>query len=216
MRGLLLDSKFMTILNRIGELVILNICYLVCCIPIVTVGAAITGLYTVCFRFGTARERGALGSFFRAFLANLKQGILLWLIGLAVGLFSAYFALLFFTMGGVIHYAFIPFLVLLALCLVVFSYAFPLLSQFENTVAQTLKNAAILSLGYLPRSICIAAVNLLPVILLLFYPMLFLRIGILWFFLYFSAAAYLNTFLQRKVFTPYWPKEDGKEAEENA
>ena len=147
MRGLLLDSKFMTILNRIGELVILNICYLVCCIPIVTVGAAITGLYTVCFRFGTARERGALGSFFRAFLANLKQGILLWLIGLAVGLFSAYFALLFFTMGGVIHYAFIPFLVLLALCLVVFSYAFPLLSQFENTVAQTLKNAAILSLG---------------------------------------------------------------------
>lgn len=203
-----LDSKFMTILTRIGELVILNMCYLVCCIPIVTVGAATTALYTVCFRFGTTREQRALGSFFRAFRANLKQGIALWLIALAIGIFSAYFALLFYTMSGTIHYAFIPFLVLLVLCLVIFSYAFPVLSQFDNTVRQTLTNAAILSLGYLPRSLCIAVVNSLPVLLLLFYPMLFLRIGIFWFFAYFSAAAYLNTFLLRAVFAPYRPKED--------
>lgn len=211
MRGLLWDSKFMSILTRIGELVILNICYLVCCVPIVTIGAATAGLYTVCFRFGTTRERHILSGFFRAFRDNLKQGIVLWLLELLVCVFSCYFALLFFSMGGGIHFAFIPFLVLLALCLVVFGYVFPLLSQFENTAFQTLKNAAILSLGYLPRSLCVAAVNLLPLILLLFYPMLFLRIGILWFFLFFSAAAYLNTFLLRKVFTPFWPKEDPEE-----
>lgn len=213
MRGLTLDSKFMTILNRVGELVILNLCYLLCCVPVVTAGAATAALYTVCFRFGTDRERGALGSFFRAFRANLRQGIPLGLITLAAVLFSAYFALVFYTRGGALHYAFIPFLVLLALCLMVSGYAFPLQSQFDNTVRQTLKNAALLGLGYLPRSVCVVAVNLLPVLLLLFNPMLFLRIGILWFFLYFSAAAYLNTFLLRRVFEPYWPKEDGEEAE---
>lgn len=212
MRGLLWDSKFMNIMNRIGELVILNICYLLCCVPIFTIGAATSGLYTACFRFGTVRERSAVGCFFRAFRSNLRQGTVLWLLALLTMVFSGYFALVFYTMGGSIHYAFIPFLALLALCLMIFSYVFPLLSQFDNTVLQTLKNAVILSLGYLPRSLCVAAVNILPLVLLLFYPMLFLRIGIIWFFLYFSAAAYLNTYLLRKVFAPYLPKEDDEEA----
>lgn len=208
MFNLLADSKLMRLTNRVGELVLLNICYLLCCIPVVTIGAAASALYTVCFRFGTPQERNAVTSFFQAFRSSLKPGILLWLIALPVYLFSSYCALLFYTMDGSIHYAFITFLILLALCLTVFSYVFPLLSQFENTVPQTLKNAVILSLGYLPRSICIAAINAAPALLLFFNTVLFLQLGVFFIFLYFSAAAYANTFLLRKVFAPFMSKEE--------
>lgn len=206
------DSKFMRLLNRLGELVLLNLCYLLCCIPIFTIGAATTALYTVCFRFGTPREGKVVGSFFRAFWSNLGKGTVLWLLFLAAGLVCGYCALAFFATAGGIHYAFIPFLVLLVVDLMACGYAFPLLSQFENTVLQTLRNAAILSLGYLPRSLCIAVLNVAPVVVMLFFPVEFMRAGPLWFFLYFSAAAYLNVFLLRKVFTPYWPKEEDEEA----
>ena len=37
------DSKLMQILNFIGDLIILNVLYLVCCLPVVTIGAAQIG-----------------------------------------------------------------------------------------------------------------------------------------------------------------------------
>ena len=44
------DSKFMRAMSRLGDLLLLNLVFLLCCLPLVTVGAAQTALYTVCFR----------------------------------------------------------------------------------------------------------------------------------------------------------------------
>ena len=51
-----LDSKFMQVMSRVADLIILNVIYLVTCLPVVTIGAAGTAMYTVCFRLGTDRE----------------------------------------------------------------------------------------------------------------------------------------------------------------
>ena len=48
-------------------------------VPGVTIGAAVTALYTVCFRFGTQRERGVLKSYFAAFRDNFRQSTAAWL-----------------------------------------------------------------------------------------------------------------------------------------
>lgn len=207
------QSTFMSLTTRLGELIILNLCYLLCCLPIVTIGPATAALYTVCFRFGTPKEKGVFGSFFRAFRDNFKQGLLPGLILLALTIFAVYFALVFYLRAGLIHYAFIPFLVLLAVILIVSALTFPLISLFENTTGTTLKNALLLGLGYLPRSLAAAVVNVLPLLMMLFFPDLFLRVGVIWFFLYFAAAAYLNTYILRPIFTPFLPKEE-EDAEE--
>ena len=205
------ESKLISLMMRLGELVLLNLCFLLCCLPVVTIGAASTALYTVCFRFGTEKEKGAVTSFFRAFGQNLKQGIVLWLVVILFCGACGYITLLFFSMPGAVHYAFIPSLVLLVVGLIIAGYAFPLLSLFDNTNLGTLKNALILGLSYLPRSLCVAALNILPVILLLVDTMLFLRVSIFGIFLYFSAAAYLNTLLLRKVFAQFMPEEKAEE-----
>lgn len=197
------DSKFMQAMARVYDLVILNLLFLLSCVPLITIGAASAALYTVCFRIGTDREQGIFRSYFQAFRENFRQGTILWLI--AVVFFGAGIVnvFLFYSMEGPLHYLFLLMTALVVLELLIYSYAFPLISQFHNKNLPTLKNALFLSLGYLPRSLVIAVVNVFPLALALVDPYLFLQTGFLWAFLYFSAAAYINALLLKKVFAPY-------------
>lgn len=197
------DSKLMQAMGRIGDLVILNLLFLVSCIPLFTIGAASAALYTVCFQMGTEKESGIFRVYARAFRENFKQGTVVFLL-LALFLLAGFFdTLLLSSLAGWLRYGCILTTLLLVLAVLMYSYAFPLLSQFSNGIRATLKNALFLSLGYLPRSLLIAVVNVFPLALALLDPYLFLQMGFLWVFLYFSAAAYLNSLLLKKVFARY-------------
>lgn len=202
------DSKFMMAMSRIGDLLLLNFFFLLTCVPIVTIGAATTALYTVVFRFGTEREQGLVKSYFIAFRDNFKQATCLWLLALLCGGSAGFNTLLFYAQSGGFHNLYILFAVLFVLVLFVAGYAFPLLSQFNSGNMQILKNALILSIAYFPRSILIVVINIFPWALLVLNFYLFLQAGFLWVMLYFSAAAYLNSVLLKKVFDPYMKTEE--------
>lgn len=205
------DSRFMRIMSRVADLILLNLCYLLTCLPVFTIGAACAALYAVCFRFGTEEEAGVMRSYFRAFREHFKRGTGLWLIVLLCGATALINAWVFYAMPGGVRYLSVLFAILFVLALLVSGYAFPLLSQFDDGVRSTLRNALILGLGYLPRSVLIAALNVFPFALMLLDFYLFLQAGFLWAALYFSLAAYVNTFLLRGVFAPYLAEEDNKE-----
>lgn len=197
------DSKLMQAMGRIGDLVILNLLFFISCLPLFTIGAASAALYTVCFQMGTEKESGIFRTYVHAFRENFKQGTVVFLI-LALFLLAGFFdTLLLSSLAGWLRYGCILTAILLVLAVLMYSYAFPLLSQFSNGIRGTLKNALFLSLGYLPRSLLIAAVNVFPMALALLDLYLFLQMGFLWVFLYFSAAAYLNSLLLKKVFARY-------------
>lgn len=197
------DYKLMQAMGRIGDLVILNLLFFISCLPLFTIGAASAALYTVCFQMGTEKESGIFRTYVHAFRENFKQGTVVFLI-LALFLLAGFFdTLLLSSLAGWLRYGCILTAILLVLAVLMYSYAFPLLSQFSNGIRGTLKNALFLSLGYLPRSLLIAAVNVFPMALALLDLYLFLQMGFLWIFLYFSAAAYLNSLLLKKVFARY-------------
>lgn len=202
------DSKFMIAMSRLGDLILLNFFFLLTCVPIFTIGAAATALYTVAFKFGTDREIGVISGYFRAFRANFKQSTQLWLILLLCLVCTAWDVVFFYQMPGPAHFLFLPFGALLLLLLLTVSYVFPLLSQFDSRNTQTLKNALIFALGYLPRSIAITALSIFPFFILWFDLMVFLEAGFLWVFLYFSAIAYFNSLILKKVFEPYRDTEE--------
>ena len=197
------DSRFMRYLNRFADLMILNLLFLLTSIPIFTIGASLTALYSVCFHLGTDREGSTFRDYFAAFKENFRQAtalfllLLLWLMGTGGA------AVIFCFMAGWMHYLFVPFAVLFIVVVLVASYVFPLLSRFESQNTITLKNAALLSLGYLPRSIIIGAINLFPFVLLAVDLLAFLKAGFAWLIIWFSAAAYCNCLLLKKVFAPY-------------
>lgn len=201
------DSKFMQAMSRVCDLLILNLIFLLSCIPVITIGAASTALYTVCFRFGTEREQGVVKSYFRAFRENFKQATVLWLILMLCGGTACWNAVFFYQMPSPLHYAFILFAGLFVLALLIAAYVFPLLSQFSNDSRSTLKNALILSIAYLPRSAVIAAILVFPFVLLFLDLYLFFQTGFIWVTFYFSAAAYINSLLLKKVFAPFLNEE---------
>lgn len=198
----------MQYLARLYDLCILNLLFLLTCLPIFTIGAASTALYTVCYRMDTDREEGIFRSYFQAFRENFRQSTSLWLILALFGVACIINMVLFSRLEGGLQLFWAFFAVLLMIDVMLYSYVFPLLSLFSNSTRDTLKNALLLSLGYLPRTIAAAVLNIFPwaILYLNFYS--FLRMGFLWVFLYFSAAAFGNSRLLKKVFAPYLRTEE--------
>lgn len=143
-------------LSRALDLMILNILWVVCSLPIITFGAATTAVYYVTFRLNEGKDEHIIRSFFKSFASNFRQSTIIWLILLAVGVVIAGdIRLAFFTdLMGSLRYVMMAFSVLLAVVwLAVLSWVFVLQSRFENPVKQTLKNACLLAILNIPTTV---------------------------------------------------------------
>jgi len=148
------ESRLHAVLTAIIDVVWAGLLWLVCSLPVFTVGAASTALYYVavkCIR----RERGELtASFFRSFRLNFRQGTALWLICLAYLLVGVADVCAFGRMGVapghplyyVSRFFFLPAALLLP-------WLFAVLSRFQNSVGGTLKFAVFLMLRNPGRSL---------------------------------------------------------------
>jgi len=208
-----LDSPVMVILSRVADLVILNLAWLVFCLPVVTIGASTTALYRVTLNMADDKGSSVLRDFWEAFRSNFKKSTLLFLILLVP--MAAVVLDLWILLGGALPASvFSSVLCILPAVVFVFatSYVYPLSAQFENTLVGTLKNAFFMSFAHLPVTLAVSVLNLLPVILFFFWPTGFWYSLIVWFLLGGALVAYTNTLLLRKVFRKYFPKE-GSSAE---
>ena len=80
MNFLHIESPLMKKLGIMADLLILNLVTLVCCLPIVTAGAAFTAMHYVLLKIVRGEEGYVVKTFFRAFKENLLQGTILWII----------------------------------------------------------------------------------------------------------------------------------------
>lgn len=195
------DSKIIQFFQTLGGLIVLNLCFVVCCIPIVTVGAACTAMYTVTLQEADDRSGSILSRFFRAFGANFGRATGLWLLLLLLGGTLGY-NYLFLTANPTLDEGVFRGL-LIALSIIytmICTYAFPLLSRFDNTVMGTLRNSLALAIGHLPKTVLMAFLNLLPALILVLSESLFLRLSIFLVMIYFAAAAQLNSLILIKIF----------------
>ena len=193
-----LDSPFMNFLNKLCDIMILNILVLVFSLPIFTIGAAVTAGYYMSFKMVKNEESYIVKGFWKAFKENFKQSTALWLIILAVcGVLFADYRIVLYS-GTLI----------IALGV---SFVFALQARFTNTVKHTLKNAFLMALSHLPSAILFVVSYAVPVVLLYFIPQIFpvivlLAIGLL---------IYLKSFLFLKIFKKYEDALDTKKDEES-
>ena len=109
--------------------------------------------------------------------------------------------MIFSDLGGMLgHSLFVLSVIILVNCMLVLGYAFPLISQFENTFGNTLKNSLFLGIANLPRTLIIAVIHCFPWMLMIVNFYAFIQLGFLWFALYFAAATYFNSRVLMKVF----------------
>lgn len=150
-----MDNPVMQALSTAADLLVLNLLALLCCLPVVTAGAAWTALHDVVQKIVLREESYPYRMFIDSFRANLKKGSLLGMIFLTAAclIILNYFAALA-TLPS--YYRFLPAAALLLL-LAIGNYAFALMARFENTLTGTLKNAVRLAIGCFPRTLGMVA-----------------------------------------------------------
>ena len=84
-----LDSPLMTFLSKMADLMILNLLTLLCCLPIITAGDAMTALYYMTIKMVKNEECYIVKGYFKSFKENFKQATIIWLIALVVGIIFA-------------------------------------------------------------------------------------------------------------------------------
>ena len=207
-------------MSLLVDLIGVNLVFLLCCIPVITIGPALSALYTITLRLVRNNLAKPVNEFWLAFRQNTKRGILLELIAVGVGGLLIYNTWL--TIQLVAGMKTVFYTVLLALCLICISvyvavlmYLFPLQAQFSNSIKGTLQTAFLMSIRYLPKTFCITAIPVFVGWLCMRNAAVFTVVAVLLFLVGFVLIAYLQSHLLVPVFNTYISQISETEETEN-
>lgn len=202
------QSSIFQFLGSLFDFVLLNLIFLITCIPVITIGPALSALYSVTLQEARGEHGYMLKPYLLALKENFRKGLVLFLLYLIAGavlLFNLTFWLHFNTLMGNIA------LLIVTLCTVLyvlsFLYVFALNARFENPVKQTIKNSVLLALSNPKQSLFLFLI--LAIALGLTYIAPIFRVFLVIFG--FAFLAYCSSFPLTKVFQTYEPEEDEEE-----
>ena len=207
MGGILkLDSPFMNFLGKVADLMILNIYMVICCIPIITAGASITAMYTVLLKMVRKEEPVITKSFFSAFKENFAQSTILWMIVLLFGIFLGFDFYMFQRDADLAIFPKALRIAVMAITIImaaVVLYIFPLQSRFKNNVKKTIRNAFLLSISQLPKTI---AIMVMYVLFVLVYLCTWQKILPAILLLGVTVPCFFSAFIYNSIFKRFEPK----------
>lgn len=173
------DGPVYRFFARMWDMIKLNFLWLLCSLPVVTIGASTVAAYTVTLKMLNDQE-GYIGKeFFKAFRGNLKNGIPLGLVTLV----AAYAVYLDFQIFHAVKEP--PLIILIMGIIAVFVfllgliYAFPLSARYENTLVCTLKNSWEISLRYFGRTVLLFVVLAVELVLFFFTEWMFVLFALI-------------------------------------
>lgn len=200
----LMENPIVQGIGRVADFIMLNVLWILCCVPIITIGASTTALYTVMLKLVKNEEGYIVKGFLKAFKENFKQSTALELILLlpSIILFVDFSAVR--LMPEKLRLAMWVFLIVMG-CLLICTgiYAFALQARFVNTVKNTLKNALILVFAKLPFTVLLFLLVVGPVVLT-FWNGQTLMIGfMIWLFGGVALVVWVQSMILRHIFKKF-------------
>lgn len=195
------DSPLMITMAQITDCIFLSLLWILCCFPVITLGASSAALYDSVYRAYRQGEKNSWGRFLKVFRSNFKASFLPTL------LFILLFALLVRAMVSAWNaavYAQISWILFAALALVavlalgILGLIFPVFSRFENSFPGLLKNTLFLAMANLPRTLVLGMIYALSIGLCLrfVFPLFFLP----------ALMSLISTLLIEPMFRPFMPE----------
>ena len=199
------DGWFARIFGTIGDIIVVNILFIICSIPIFTMGASMSAMYyTLLKKQRTGETGGIIKLFFRGFKDNFKKSTIAWLLFLLIAfVFSLDFNL--FGKGGpqenkLMYYTSVIFFILICFIAI---YLFPVISAFENFLKNLIIQSIYMAAKNFIFTILIMILYTLPAYFLLASPQVFM-VGIFILIVCgFGLIAYVSSFMFIKAFSPY-------------
>ena len=183
-------SLFDRIFGFLGQLIALNLLWIVCSLPIITAGASTTALFYCTLKLHKDGDIRVLHDFFKSFKQNFRQSTLIWILMVAAGIFIYMEKEALATMPGsmsqifnyVIFAVYIP-LVAVAL------YVFPTVAAFENKTMTLITNAFYFAVKHIGYALAVAVITILPMTMTLVDAKLFPVYLLIWLMFGFSLTA---------------------------
>ena len=161
-----LESPVMIFLGKMADLIILNLLFVFCSAPIITIGASATAMCYVTLKARDGYEGSVPRYFLKSFKENFLQATGIWMLilvlaavlGINYRMLSTADRLTAQVMRVIVY-------IVGAVLVLVTLYVFFLQARFQNSIPRTLRNALAVAVGNAPRSIlagliAAAAVNL--------------------------------------------------------
>lgn len=212
-----MDNPLFRLINRIADMIVLNVLFVISCIPLVTIGTALTAMYYVAINTWGREDGYIFKMYVKSFKENWKQSTVMWLIMLVVGIVlsvDVWFWVSQWKTTGASMYKPLTVIsvVMLMVYLMIFTFVWPLLAKFRNSNVGTVKNAFAMVLTHVPETILIWLI--FGAMALLVYLIPLARVAVL--FIGVSMVAYLQALVFRHILKPYLTKEEHLTPEEEA
>lgn len=198
------ESKLFSFFSRLVDLLLLNALFVITSLPVLTLGASLTALYSVSYKLIRNRESYICRDYFRAFRENFRLGSVGFLLfSAADGLLGINLWISFHNAGPI--FLFIRtlsffFLVLSGICSL---YYFPVLAHFRFTWKQIWIHIPHMILTQFSAFVLLI-LFILPVLFMAFYSVytffFLLTVGILFGF---AGFTYIESFVFTRIFPSY-------------
>lgn len=200
------DSLFGRIFGTLGNMIIVNLLFLLCSIPVITFGAAFTSMYYALLRSLKYGDSSLVRDFFGSFRQNFRQSTLSWIISIIfIIVFTADIGM--FGPSGVYPVTAIYYLIIVLAVIVMITamFVFPVIATFRNTLKNLWIQAFFLAAKNIPIALAVLVLNVVPLYLSLTSPspQIFCTALFIWIVAGFGAVAWINTFLFYRIFSPY-------------
>lgn len=154
------DSPVIAFLNKVTDLILLNILWIVCCLPVFTAGAATVAAYYVSITSIRCGDGYVVKRFFTSFKRNFVHFLPVWIGILFASIVLALDMLYWYRMGS--SFAKVMFVASAVTAFLLFIWAlwiFPVFAKLEGRTGELLKNAAAFAVGYLPYTFIILVIT---------------------------------------------------------
>ncbi|MFV0441313.1 MAG: DUF624 domain-containing protein [Lachnospirales bacterium] len=196
------NNAFFNFILTLGDLILLNILFIIFSLPIITIGASCCSLYSVIKQIHFKTDSYLTKEFLAEFKNNFKNSTIIWIVFLTslipLRLLSYCFVNNFDNFLFLVIYIFIFIYFLFTLI-----YVFPLQATFSNTPFNIIKNSLITALKHLPYTIILCVTTYSPFAITWLLPQYLYITFIYWILIGFSITTYCSVIVTTQIFKEY-------------
>lgn len=191
------NSPVIAFLNKMTDLILLNILWIICCLPVFTAGAATCAAYYVSITSIRCGDGYVLRRFFEGFKSSFRPITPVWLGLLAAGFMLMADMFFWDRIGGGFGKVMLIVSVVIAIFVWIWSlWIFPVFAKFTGKRRELLKNAAAFAVGYLPYTAIVLVITGVAV----YVNLVSLGANSIMLFIGFALLMYINSFFFYRVF----------------
>ena len=206
-----IDSPFSRFCSRIADIFLLNLIFVVTCLPVITIGASVTALHSISMKMVKGQEGYIIRGFLKAFRQNFRQSTIIYLILVLASVVIGTDLYFWQQQSGSLSLVMSVVSTVIG-CVILLSavYVFALQSVFENPVKRTVINSFLIALQQFPVTIILLVYDGV----IFYFVLQFLVIDIFMVLYGFGLAAMGSAVFYNLAFKKYIKKAEAEQTEE--